>query len=92
MLKRQKTKTGAVKVTFALPLDQTPEAVSVAGDFNGWDPLATPLKKRSNGTRSASIEIEQGTTVQFKYLADGGHWFTETETDVSDEGNSVIAA
>ncbi len=92
VLKRQKTKKGTVKVTFALPLEETPEAVSVTGDFNGWDPHANPLIKRNNGTRSAAVEVPQGQVVQFKYLADGGHWFNDAETDISDEGNSVIAA
>lgn len=92
MLKRQETKKGTVKVTFALPLEDTPEAVSVTGDFNGWDPLANPLIKRNNGTRSAAVEVPAGEVVQFKYLADGGQWFTEADTDLNDEGNSVIAA
>ena len=60
MIKRQKSKGNKVKVTFTMPLEQAPTAASVVGDFNDWDPLATPLKKRSNGTRSASVELAAG--------------------------------
>jgi len=92
MIKRQKSKNGDVRVTFSIPLDEAPEATSVLGDFNGWDPVANPLQKRSNGTRSAVIEVGAGQVVQFKYLADGGHWFNDHEGDIDGDGNNVIAA
>ena len=41
---------GQVKVTFAIPADGGHERVSVVGDFNDWDPVATPLARR--GRRS----------------------------------------
>jgi 1,4-alpha-glucan branching enzyme len=71
----------AAKVTFVLPLANAPQPVSVTGDFNDWDPLAHPLRKRSNGTRSVSIEIDTPASVQFKYLAEDGQWFNEPEAD-----------
>ena len=81
----------AVKVTFALPAAETDVAVSVLGDFNGWDPLAHPMKKRSNGTRSATVEVPVGQAVRFKYLAADGSWFCDpdTETVVHDEYHTV---
>ena len=90
MIKRQTKSNGTVKITFSLPLDIAPEATSVAGDFNDWDPLATPMKKRRNGTRSASIEVPADTASCFKYLADGGHWFTDPELDVDEAGNNWL--
>ena len=92
MIRREKMKNGATKVTFALPLDQAPEATSVTGDFNDWDPLSHPLKKRSNGTRSASVELAEGEVVQFRYLSDGGFWFNEADSDTNPEGNCTLAA
>ena len=80
MLKKAKDKDG-VKVTFSLPLGDTPEAVSVLGDFNDWDPHAHPLKKRANGTRSASVVVEADQRYAFKYLADGGTWFNDIDAD-----------
>ena len=67
-----------VKVTFALPLTDVPDPVSVVGDFNGWDPFAHPLKKRSNGTRSVSVELPTG-EYRFKYCTADGEWFCDPQ-------------
>lgn len=92
MLKCSKATGGcAVKVTFALPSDAIDQPVSVLGDFNNWDPLAHPLKKRSNGTRSAVVELPAGSVFRFKYLAADGTWFCDPEADavVHDEYHVV---
>ena len=94
MIKRSKDKAG-VKLTFTLALTDTPNPVSVLGDFNGWDPHAHPLKKRSNGTRSVSIVVPADGAYAFKYLADGGTWFTDVDADEQipneyGEVNSII--
>lgn len=81
MIKRSKPSDGSVKVTFVVLMSQCDRPVSVVGDFNGWDPLATPLRKRSNGTRSASVELPTGTTHRFKYLAEDGEWFCDDDAD-----------
>jgi 1,4-alpha-glucan branching enzyme len=82
MLKTTKASGGAaVKVTFALPADSVDQPVSVLGDFNGWDPYAHPLKKRSNGTRSAVVEVPAGSVLRFKYLAADGTWFCDPDAD-----------
>jgi 1,4-alpha-glucan branching enzyme len=79
MLRCTSARGDAVKVTFALPSAEVDQPVSVLGDFNGWDPLAHPLKKRSNGTRSATIQVEPGQAVRFKYLAADGTWFCDPD-------------
>lgn len=68
---------GAVRVTFALPRDTPNGAVSVVGDFNDWDPFAHPLRRRANGTRSATVTVTAGRTLHFRYLAEGGIWFDD---------------
>ena len=92
MIKQQKSTDGGIKVTFVLTLEEAPEATSVVGDFNNWNPLATPMKKRSNGTRSASVVLQPGEEFSFKYLTDGGHWFADGHADVRDDGNNLLAA
>ena len=81
MLKYAKTRGGTVKVTFALPSDEIDQPVSVLGDFNDWDPHAHPLRRRSNGTRSAVVELESGTVARFKYLRADGTWFCEPDAE-----------
>ena len=74
MLKRSLTSEDppTVKVTFALPIVDADLPTSVVGDFNGWDPLAHPLKKRSNGTRSVTVEVPAGATLPLQ--VPGGRW------------------
>lgn len=94
-MKVSKAKGGTVKVTFSLPLSEAPAAVAVVGDFNGWDPGAHPLRKRSNGTRSATVDLEPGRAYHFKYLDEAGTWFNDPaahghEQNEYGETNSIV--
>ena len=88
MIKRSKGPDGSVKVTFVLSFEECDRPVSVVGDFNGWDPLATPLRKRSNGTRSAWVELPAGASYRFRYLADGGAWFGDRDAESNAHGEN----
>jgi 1,4-alpha-glucan branching enzyme len=95
MLKRTTPASGITKVTFAIPIEQTSGSVSVVGEFNGWDPLAHPLKARSNRTRSVTLALPAQGCYEFKYLADDGTWFCEPDAErsvVNEYGqlNSVV--
>lgn len=82
MLKRQSCgEDGSLKVTFVLSATEHERPVSVLGSFNDWNAMVHPLKKRSNGTRSVTVEVPAGNQFQFKYLADGGEWFCDPDTD-----------
>jgi len=78
------TRAGRVRVTFVLPMTEPAGAVSVVGDFNDWNPYAHPLRKRSNGVRSAVVTIPAGATLHFRYLAEGGVWFDDEAADELD--------
>jgi 1,4-alpha-glucan branching enzyme len=82
---------GTVRVTFALPADEPRGTVSVVGDFNNWDPFAHPLRRRANGTRSAAVTVRSGSTLRFRYLAEGGIWFDDETAPACDGGNASIA-
>jgi 1,4-alpha-glucan branching enzyme len=77
---------GSVRVTFALPASEPAGAVSVVGDFNNWDPFAHPLRKRSNGTRSTVVTVPPGSTLRFRYLAEGGMWFDDDQAHADSQG------
>ena len=79
MIRRTPAEPEALKVTFAVPADVGP--VSVVGDFNGWDPGSTPLKARSNGTRSAALTLPLGERYRFRYLASEGRFFDDESAD-----------
>lgn len=68
---KQYLKTKPVcKVTFSVPAEDA-KKVAVVGDFNGWSPKASALKKLKNGTFKGTIELPKESTFEFKYLVDG---------------------
>jgi hypothetical protein len=81
---------GTVRVTFTLPQDEPSGAVSVVGNFNGWDPFAHPLRRRANRTRSAAVTVQAGSTLHFRYLAEGGMWFDDQTVCAKDGEDAAI--
>jgi 1,4-alpha-glucan branching enzyme len=49
-----------------------PEArqVSLAGDFNNWDPKAMPMRKGPDGVWSVSVPLKPGRH-EYRFYADG---------------------
>lgn len=79
-IKKQFTKTKSVgKVTFTVAAKEA-QAVSVVGDFNGWNEEAGKLEKQKNGTFKGVFELPKDGSFEFKYLVDG-NYTTEPEAD-----------
>lgn len=78
MITKKALNDGTVKVTFSLEDDRP---VSVVGDFNGWDPMAHPMVRRSSGKRSVAVTFPEGSRLCFRYLADGGEFFDDPSVD-----------
>jgi hypothetical protein len=84
------TKKKKTTVQFVLPDDVHDGPVSAVGTFNGWDPAAHRLVRRSNGTRSVSVKVPAGQELHFRYLGSGGVWFDDPEvSEWCDEGALV---
>lgn len=84
MIKKNYSKSGKkCRVTFKLPLDSVGEATTVhlLGDFNGWDPEATALKRRKSGAFSRTESLRSGGQYRFRYLIDGRTWLTDEDAD-----------
>ena len=91
MIKTSKLgRDGTVRITFALPADEPSGPVSVVGSFNDWNPLTHPLRKRANRTRSAAVTVQAGSTLHFRYLAEGGVWFDDDSVPAQDGRDAVI--
>ncbi len=89
MIKKSRPgRDGNVRVTFTLPADEPDGAVSVVGSFNDWNPFAHPLRRRANRTRSAAVSVQAGSTLHFRYLAEGVVWFDD-ETVPAQGGQDV---
>ena len=81
---------GSVRVTFALSADEPDGAVSVVGNFNDWNPFAHPLRRRANRTRSAAVTVPAGSTLHFRYLAEGGLWFDDHTVSAQEGKGAAI--
>jgi len=86
------------KVTFELPSQAANGAakVTLVGDFNNWDPVATPLKRHKDGSYRLILDLPCNREYQFRYLVDGEHWENDWEADnylpnpTGDSENSVV--
>ncbi|MGB0521546.1 MAG: isoamylase early set domain-containing protein [Flammeovirgaceae bacterium] len=57
------------------------KAAAVVGDFNEWNPEATPMKALKNGGFTTTVDLESGKEYQFRYLLDGETWVNDDEAD-----------
>ncbi|MDO6596283.1 isoamylase early set domain-containing protein [Oceanihabitans sp. 2_MG-2023] len=79
-IKKQFLKSKPVcKVTFTVPAKEANE-VLVVGNWNNWDEKAAPLKKLKNGTFKGTVNLESGSSYEFKYVVDG-QWQNEEQAD-----------
>jgi 1,4-alpha-glucan branching enzyme len=78
---RKKPLPGSDKVS--VTFETTPRdarSVSVAGDFNGWNPSATPMKQRKDGCWSVTLRLPKQ-EYAYRYVIDGHEWVTDEEAD-----------
>ncbi|MHB0754633.1 isoamylase early set domain-containing protein [Polaribacter sp. M15] len=79
-IKKQFLKSKPVcKVTFTVPAEDA-KNVAVVGSFNEWNEEATPLKKLKNGSFKGTVNLETGSSYEFRYLIDGTYT-NELEAD-----------
>ena len=60
---------GNGKIHFVLK-DTPANEVFVAGDFNGWNPAASPLERNGDGCWTADVELPPGRH-EYLYVTDG---------------------
>ncbi len=81
MLKKRFFKTkDTCDVTFLLPKEIKAQEVTVAGEFNNWDPTATPLKK-VKGVWKTTLKLKNGQEFQYRYFVNGTEWVNDWEAD-----------
>ncbi len=71
------------KVTFRIDADAagaTKEA-RLVGDFNDWNPEATPMKRLKTGGFTATLDLDAGKDYEFRYLMNGVAWENDWGAD-----------
>lgn len=87
MLKKKYIKSRRVwKVYFEIPQRLLPQGleareVNLVGDFNEWDPSAIPMKGFRGKAFKVDLELQPGTTYQFRYLVNGEYWLNDENAD-----------
>ncbi|MGZ8456146.1 MAG: isoamylase early set domain-containing protein [Gemmatirosa sp.] len=56
--------------------------VSLVGDFNGWDPHATPLARSEDGTWTATVPLAPGRHA-YAYVVNDSSWITDPRVPVT---------
>lgn len=77
--------TGVVRFVYA---DSSARNVSIAGDFNGWNPSATPLDLEG-GVWTTRVFLDPGVH-EYKFHVDGTWRVDADNPEVSSQGNSVV--
>ncbi len=75
--------------------DDAARSVALAGDFNGWNPAATPLARDGQGLWRASIERPAAGRLRYKFVVDGNRWTQDPANGLVEEDgyggfNSVV--
>ena len=84
---------GRSRVTFAHRPAGAQARVFLAGEFNGWNPTATPMERMGDGFFRATVELEDGRHL-YKFVVDG-KWLPDPENpqrepDGHDGFNSIL--
>jgi 1,4-alpha-glucan branching enzyme len=69
------SRSGSQEVEFSL-IAPDAKKVSIAGQFNNWNPQALPMKKGKDGTWKIKLKLPLG-TCEYKYFVDGS-WVNDS--------------
>jgi 1,4-alpha-glucan branching enzyme len=81
MLKKRKLANGLTRVTFSTPALDGAETVHLVGEFNNWDPIATPMEKRADGSWKVDRKLENRLSYEYRYLVNGLEWHNDSVAD-----------
>lgn len=96
MFKKKFFKTkDEVEVTFEFVNAPEAQAVSLVGEFTGWEPVTMKKAKAKDSSFSTKIRLPKEGQYQFRYLVDGQIWENDEAADAywpNEHGsdNSVI--
>ncbi|MBO9348557.1 isoamylase early set domain-containing protein [Chloroflexus sp. MS-G] len=80
MITKQIGPAGKVRVTFSLPAAIWADTIHLVGDFNGWNPRATPLRATEHGWM-VTLDLDAGRIYQYRYLVNDNEWHNDWNAD-----------
>ena len=70
-----------MSVTFEMRPAADARTVYLAGDFNDWDPAATPMKRRKDGTWAATVRLARPRSYAYRFGVYGSPWLSDEHAD-----------
>jgi 1,4-alpha-glucan branching enzyme len=67
--------------------DDSAHSVSVAGDFNGWSHVATPLKRNESGLWATEIDVPRSGQLEYKFIINGQRWLEDPSNGMKAPNN-----
>ena len=67
--------------------DDSANSVSVAGDFNGWSHVATPLKRNRSGLWSTAIAVPRSGRFEYKFIVNRQRWVEDPSNGMKAPNN-----
>ena len=67
--------------------DDSAQSVSIAGDFNGWSHVATPLKQNESGLWSTEIGVPRTGRFEYKFIVNGQRWIEDPSNGMKAPNN-----
>lgn len=67
--------------------DDRAYSVSVAGDFNGWSHVATPLKRNESGLWFTEIVVPRAGRFEYKFIINGQRWIEDPSNGMKAPNN-----
>lgn len=67
--------------------DDNAHSVSVAGDFNEWSDVATPLKRNDSGLWFTEIAVPRPGRLEYKFIVNGRQWFEDPSNGMKAPNN-----
>ena len=68
------------EVTFAYANESAAEVV-LAGDFNGWEPVAMKQAKKAGSPFRVKVRMPRNGEYQFRYYVDRSYWVNDDGAD-----------
>ena len=67
--------------------DDSADSVAVAGDFNGWSHVATPLKRNESGLWFTEIVVPRAGRFEYKFIINGQRWLEDPSNGMKAPNN-----
>ena len=67
--------------------DDSAHSVSLAGDFNGWSHVATPLKRNESGLWLTEIVVPRSGRFEYKFIINGPRWIEDPSNGMKAPNN-----